>query len=176
MRLLRRRNDHQTHLRHAQRSEAPCHSVMRHDQGGVPQQLNLKRPSAQHRTLNARRGVVSRREALHWSFGLAHKGWMCCSETPRRETRAEPCRSRLVVDKGTRDSSAATAWSPASRRHEVPREWPLPPFLDHQAGRMWSFVLCAGSSPAISFACAPTSLGSASVVTTRPGVVTVDFG
>jgi hypothetical protein len=46
----------------------------------------------------------------------------------------------------------------------------MPRFLDHQAGRMWSFILDAGSSPAISFACAPSSLVSASVVTTRPGV------
>ena len=115
-------------------------------------------------------GFVSRRETAHWSSGLAHKGWMCSSETPRGETGAEPCRSRLVVDKGTRDSRAATARSPASRRRELSRGWSLPRFLDHQAGRMWSFVLYAGSSPAISFACAPSSLASASVVTTRPGV------
>ena len=91
-------------------------------------------------------GFVSRRETAHWSSGLAHKGWMCSSETPRGETGAEPCRSRLVVDKGTRDSRAATARSPAPRRRMVPREQSLPRFLDHQAGRMWTLVLFAGSA------------------------------
>jgi hypothetical protein len=142
--VSRRRNDLQTHFRHAQRSDAPCHSVMRHDQERVAQQLNLKRTSAQHRTLNARRGFVSRREALHWSFGLAHKGRMCCSETPRRESRAEQGRNRLVVDKGTGDSRATTARSPARRLRKFAREQCLPLFLDHQAGRIWTFVLYAG--------------------------------
>jgi hypothetical protein len=62
--------------------------------------------------------------------------------------------------KGTRDSRAATARSPASRRRKVPREWSLPRFLDHQAGWMSSFLIYAGSSPAISFACAPQKSGA----------------
>ena len=115
-------------------------------------------------------GFVSRRETAHWRSGLAHKVGCGAQKLLNARLHAEPGRSRLVVDKGTRDSRAATARSPAPRRRMVPREQSLPRFLYHQAGRMWTFVLDAGSSPAISFACAPTRSASASVVTTRPGV------
>jgi hypothetical protein len=94
-----------------------------------------------------------------------------CVARKLRDVRlhAEPRRSRLVVNQGTRDSIAATARSPASRRHKVPQDRALPWFLDHRAGRMWTFVLDAGSSPAVMLACATTGSAMPSVVTTKAG-------
>jgi hypothetical protein len=139
--------------------------------GRAQQRLNQQLATAQHRRLKctARESFLVEK-ARDWSFGLAHKAGCVALKLLNVRLHAEPRGSRLVVDQGTRDSRAATARRPASRRRKFPREGFVPRFLDHEAGRMWSFDLDAGSSPAIVFACATDSLRSATVVTTRPGV------
>jgi hypothetical protein len=156
-------------LRHAQRSEAPCTSVIvTFGESSAKVESTTRSCSASEAEMQGAR-VVSRREAGHWSSGLAHKLGCVALKLLNVRLHAEPRGSRLLVDQGTRDSGSATARSPASRRHKVPREQSVPRILDHQPGRMWIFVLAAGSSPAIVLACATTSSASATVVTTRPG-------